>query len=60
MVLNEHPFYIADNETIKITASIGIATFPEHAQSGEDLIHAADNAMYDAKNAGRNQVKKVD
>ncbi|MCU7938952.1 MAG: diguanylate cyclase [gamma proteobacterium symbiont of Bathyaustriella thionipta] len=37
--------------------SIGVATFPTHAQPGKNLIHAADKAMYEAKEAGRNQVK---
>jgi len=36
-------------------ASIGIALYPDHAQSSEQLLQLADNAMYEAKNAGRNQ-----
>ena len=38
-----------------VTPSIGIALFPEHAQSPEALIKAADSAMYDAKRE-RNRV----
>jgi diguanylate cyclase (GGDEF)-like protein len=47
-----------DNEQIAIscTVSIGIATFPLHAGSGEELLQAADQAMYAAKHAGRNRV----
>jgi len=37
-------------------ASIGVALYPDHAQSGEKLLQLADNAMYEAKNAGRNQI----
>lgn len=48
---------IAENKTITITVSIGVATFPEHSQCWEELIEAADSAMYVAKQAGRNQVK---
>jgi len=38
-------------------ASIGIALYPDHAQSSEQLLQLADNAMYEAKNAGRNQFR---
>lgn len=39
----------------KITASIGIAMYPEHGENIQDLISAADAALYKAKNNGRNQ-----
>jgi len=49
---------------MKITVSIGIATIEANAeflpQSGEDLIAAADNALYAAKKAGRDQVVSAD
>ncbi|MBX3486300.1 MAG: diguanylate cyclase [Candidatus Paracaedibacteraceae bacterium] len=38
-----------------ITASIGIATYPEHANTTKNLIEAADVALYAAKNQGRNR-----
>ncbi|MBM7060109.1 diguanylate cyclase [Pseudomonas sp. UL073] len=38
-----------------VTQSIGIALFPEHADNAEALLKAADSAMYQAKQAGRNQ-----
>ncbi|HEX8988457.1 MAG TPA: EAL domain-containing protein [Rhodocyclaceae bacterium] len=38
---------------ISISPSVGIAYFPEHAESIGALIHAADLAMYRAKQAGR-------
>ncbi len=40
-----------------ITCSIGVASFPEHAQTRQDLIEAADHAMYAAKQKGRNQAR---
>jgi len=48
---------LEDGSEMSITASIGIATFPEHAKTGDELIGRADAAMYRAKKAGRNQVK---
>lgn len=38
--------------TFRISASIGIAFFPEHAGGAEALIACADQAMYQSKNAG--------
>lgn len=39
-----------------ITASIGIAMFPDHGRSLEDVVHEADLAMYRAKAQGRDRV----
>jgi len=38
------------------TVSLGVAIFPEHGLTGEDVLRAADDAMYQAKAAGRNRV----
>ena len=38
----------------RITASLGIAIFPQHAENGEQLVTHADSAMYQAKSAGKN------
>lgn len=43
------------HERISLTASIGIAVFPEDADNRDDLLKAADNAMYSAKNRSRNR-----
>ena len=40
-----------------ITASLGIACYPDHGETEKELIRAADQALYFAKEAGRNQVK---
>lgn len=41
-------------ETINISA--GVAVFPDHGETSEIVLHAADIALYQAKKAGRNQV----
>jgi diguanylate cyclase (GGDEF)-like protein/PAS domain S-box-containing protein len=38
------------------TISMGVATYPEHGKTKEELLRAADRAMYIAKNTGRNRV----
>ncbi len=38
-----------------VTISLGVATFPEHATQYEELIEKVDQALYIAKNTGRNR-----
>lgn len=44
-----------DDTDVGLTASVGIALFPEHATDPERLVAAADQAMYQSKGAGRNR-----
>lgn len=44
---------------LKVTASLGVATFPDHASTAADLFVQGDRALYEAKNRGRNQVCTV-
>lgn len=39
-----------------ITVSIGLAGFPEHGRTAEDLIRSADSALFQAKDEGRDRV----
>lgn len=39
-----------------ITVSIGVAAFPSHGESWQQVLKAADQALYTAKHAGRNRV----
>ncbi|HEV8067394.1 MAG TPA: GGDEF domain-containing protein [Planctomycetaceae bacterium] len=41
---------------INVTVSIGLAVFPDHSRTSEELIAVADAALYQAKDSGRNQV----
>src|SRR5262249_50956527 len=40
-----------------LTVSIGLAACPEHAKKPRALLAAADEALYQAKRAGKNQVR---
>jgi diguanylate cyclase (GGDEF)-like protein len=39
-----------------VTSSFGVAIFPQHADNAEALLRAADEALYEAKKAGRDRV----
>jgi len=39
-----------------ITASLGVATFPDDGDSADGVLHTADQRMYEAKQAGGNSV----
>lgn len=53
--IEETPFDV-DGSLIKVTLSIGIATYPDHALTREEVIELADRAMYCGKNKSRNVV----
>jgi diguanylate cyclase (GGDEF)-like protein len=40
----------------EITISIGVAVYPQNAESLEELLRVADRALYEAKHQGRNRV----
>ncbi|MBF8275698.1 MAG: hypothetical protein HW390_771 [Candidatus Brocadiaceae bacterium] len=46
---------VKEGETLGVTASIGIALFPDHGFDSEILLTYADLAMYQAKEEGRNR-----
>jgi diguanylate cyclase (GGDEF)-like protein len=45
-----------DKPLDRVTASFGIALYPTHAANAEALVRAADDALYRAKDSGRNRV----
>jgi len=47
------PFHIEGSQA-RVSASIGVAFYPDHADSPAALIKRADAAMYDAKRGGKN------
>jgi len=47
--------FALDRETVRLTASIGIALYPEQGVTADKLLAHADLAMYRAKEEGRNR-----
>lgn len=47
---------VLKNRKAKITASFGIATFPEDGTSSDDLLIASDERLYKAKSLGKNSI----
>jgi diguanylate cyclase (GGDEF)-like protein len=44
------------DQEIRATISLGAATYPQHGSNGEDVLEHADQALYQAKQEGRNRV----
>lgn len=52
----EEARFVMNGNDIKLTVSVGVASFPEQAKTAEAMIHLADQAMYKAKQHSRNCV----
>jgi len=55
--IEAHPFLAEAGLDVRLTASVGIATLPDVAETPEKLIQAADEAMYRVKNRGKNGIE---
>lgn len=53
----ECTFLAGDGLNIHLTASVGVATLPDVAASAEELVQAADKAMYRVKDSGKNGIQ---
>lgn len=56
MAISERPFLGAGAAGVGLTASLGVATFPEHGGGPEELIDVADRAMQEVKQSGKDDV----
>ncbi|RMG48941.1 MAG: sensor domain-containing diguanylate cyclase [Acidobacteria bacterium] len=54
--ISSHRYLASLGLDVRISASIGVAAFPEHGTTAEQLLAAADAAMYRVKGAGKNGV----
>ena len=54
--IEETPYVSNENEIINFTVSIGISSLNSEKNKLSDLIKSADNALYKAKERGRNRV----
>jgi diguanylate cyclase (GGDEF)-like protein len=52
-----HEFLASDGLKIRLTASVGVATLPDVAASADELVQAADKAMYQVKESGKNGIQ---
>ncbi len=56
--IEAHDFeYAVDQPLGRVTVSGGIAVFPHHGRDSTDLLQSADQALYKAKQAGRNRIE---
>jgi diguanylate cyclase (GGDEF)-like protein len=55
----ERVFSGGSQHAFRLTASLGVATFPDHAENAADLLEKADLAMYAAKACGKNNVQSA-
>ncbi len=59
--IEKHPFLHAESQPLgKVSISIGLASFPFDGLNPEDVLKAADNALYYSKKNGRNQITMSD
>ena len=54
------PFAINENIQVSITGSIGIASYPTHAHSKDELVRQADKAMFVIKGKSKNAIAIAD
>ena len=54
--IEDHRFLSREGHRVRITASIGLASFPEHARDRAEILDFADRAMYRGKRTTRNVV----
>jgi diguanylate cyclase (GGDEF)-like protein len=52
-----HQFLAGEGLNIRLTASVGVATLPDVASTAEELVQAADTAMYQVKDRGKNGIQ---
>jgi diguanylate cyclase (GGDEF)-like protein len=54
--VSDYGFEAGHGQSLHLSCSVGLATYPAHGRTREALLEAADKAMYRAKSEGRNRV----
>jgi diguanylate cyclase (GGDEF)-like protein len=54
--IEDHRFLSREGARVRVTASIGLASYPEHAGEKSEILDLADRAMYRGKRSSRNVV----
>lgn len=54
--VSEHPLKLVNGNDVKVTISLGVATYPQQGETSPEMIKYADDCLYIAKENGRNQV----
>lgn len=49
--------FVIEKHSLIITSSIGLSLYPDHGKDVDTMLKTADSAMYQAKQAGRNQYR---
>jgi len=55
-LLNSKVFFVEEGLNVKVTASFGVASFPQDGRTRRELLRMADEAMYLVKNTTRNNI----
>ncbi len=59
-MLREHTFDVSPGLPLTLTASVGVAVFPEHGRDHVEVLKHADEALLQAKACGKNQASLYD
>ncbi len=54
--ISTDPFTAPGEADVHVTVSVGVASYPTHGRSSAEVMKVADDALYEAKRAGRNRV----
>ncbi len=54
--ISNKKFLTTENLNVRLSVSIGVASYPDHALTREDILNAADKALYGVKESSRNKV----
>jgi diguanylate cyclase (GGDEF)-like protein len=58
--IRNHSLYYDSNTNLKLTGSLGMGIYPDHAKNKKDLFMFVDNLMYRAKSLGKDQIALPD